>query len=164
MESLRNCKGCSFLDSKGFLLNNQELTQNRWNAKILLPASTAFFAATLKSLTIWGISSVDNRCGGENCATSIPLALTWGARGLSVLEIGAWPLGWYPWPNKWTYQENINRNLTRALTWKISWPLDFIFVSSPHAFCMPKLERVHFFFFPNLSSNMLKLVRVHFSL
>ena len=59
-----------------------------------LPASIAFLAATLKSLMIEGISSVSNRLGGVKVATSTPLALTWGFSGLSVLEIGACPLGW----------------------------------------------------------------------
>lgn len=59
-----------------------------------LPASIAFRAATLKSLTTKGISSVSKRLGTAKVATSIPLALTWGFSGLSVLEIGACPLGW----------------------------------------------------------------------
>jgi hypothetical protein len=41
-----------------------------------LPASIAFVAGTLKSLTIKGISSVSNRLGVEKLATSMSLALT----------------------------------------------------------------------------------------
>jgi hypothetical protein len=41
-----------------------------------LPVSIAFLAATLKSLTTKGISSVSNHLGVEKLATSMPLALT----------------------------------------------------------------------------------------
>jgi hypothetical protein len=58
-----------------------------------LPASIAFLAATLKSLTTRGISSVSNRLGVEKVTTSMPLDPTSGFNGLSVLEIGACPLG-----------------------------------------------------------------------
>lgn len=58
-----------------------------------LPASIAFLAASLKSLTICGISSVLNRLGGVYSATSTPLDSTWGVSGLSVQETGACPFG-----------------------------------------------------------------------
>jgi len=52
-----------------------------------LPASIAFLAASLKSLTIWGISSVLSRLGFVNCCTSLL------ASDLSVEDIGACPFG-----------------------------------------------------------------------
>ena len=58
-----------------------------------LPASMAFLAASLKSLTMLGISSVLNFLGGVNCATSMPLDRSWGVKILSDEEIGAWPFG-----------------------------------------------------------------------
>lgn len=56
----------------------------------------AFVAASRKSLTMWGISSVVRWLGGVNSATSRPLERIWGVSGLSVQEIGSWPLGWKP--------------------------------------------------------------------
>ena len=63
-----------------------------------LPASTAFLAATLKSLITKGISWVSSRLGVEKVAISMPLDRTWGLNNLSVLDIGACPLGWKPAP------------------------------------------------------------------
>ena len=60
----------------------------------VVPASMVFLAATLKSLTISGISSVPKRLGGVNClvaALSMPLLCS--VSGLFVEEIGAWPFG-----------------------------------------------------------------------
>jgi hypothetical protein len=53
----------------------------------------AFLAASLKSLTMFGISSVLSRLGGENSATSIPLLRICGVSGLSVEDTGACPFG-----------------------------------------------------------------------
>lgn len=61
-----------------------------------LPASMAFLAASLKSFTTEGTSSVVSRLGVENSAVSIPLARICGVIGLSVQDIGAWPFGWNP--------------------------------------------------------------------
>lgn len=84
-----------------FLSKNVCLIRLLWNMDVCdfislknLPASMAFLAACLKSLTICGISSALNRRGGENSFSSVPLWLSWAGTGLSVHEIGAWPLGW----------------------------------------------------------------------
>lgn len=56
----------------------------------------AFLAASLKSLTMPGISSTFSRRGGEKSMgnTSGPVSST--TTGLSVQEMGACPLGWKP--------------------------------------------------------------------
>lgn len=59
----------------------------------LLPASMAFLAAIRKSSTMFGISSVFSLRGGANSRTW-PSWLTCGVTCLSVLEMGACPLGW----------------------------------------------------------------------
>ena len=63
---------------------------------VCLPASIAFLAASLKWLTMVGISSVLRRLGGVNMASSMPLERIWGINGLSVQEMGACPFGWKP--------------------------------------------------------------------
>ena len=59
-----------------------------------LPASIAFLAASLKSLTTRGTSSVVSRLGAVNSATSKPLLRTCGVNALSVEDNGACPFGW----------------------------------------------------------------------
>ena len=58
-----------------------------------LPASIAFLAAILKSLTTSGISSVLSRLGGVNFGRSMASECRSGLIGLSVEEIGASPFG-----------------------------------------------------------------------
>lgn len=70
-----------------------QLTKNK---KACLPASIAFLAASLKWLTMVGISSVLRRLGGVNMASSMALERIWGINGLSVQEMGACPFGWKP--------------------------------------------------------------------
>lgn len=64
---------------------NEKLEEETVEQK-LLPASIAFFAAILKSLTIIGISSVRRRCGGGYLVLLPSIALF-------VLEIGGCPFG-----------------------------------------------------------------------
>ncbi|KNA02853.1 hypothetical protein SOVF_214720 [Spinacia oleracea] len=58
----------------------------------------AFLAASRKSFTTEGISSVVSRLGDENSAV-IASDRICGVNGLSVQEIGAWPFGWKPVAN-----------------------------------------------------------------
>jgi len=58
-----------------------------------LPASIAFLAASLKSLTMFEISSVLSRLGGVNFAILKPLLRICGVSDLSVDDIGACPFG-----------------------------------------------------------------------
>ena len=79
-----------------------------------LPASMAFRAASLKSFTIWGISSVLNRLGGEH-----PVS---GANPLSVLEIGACPLGWKPINTNYIERQSMNQLLVAGNNvWSSLW-------------------------------------------
>jgi len=61
---------------------------------VKLPASIAFLAASRKSLTIWGISSVLSLLGVVNCVSSTLLLPICCFSGLSVEDIGACPFGW----------------------------------------------------------------------
>ena len=113
---------------KKIMFDIKKTKKSLWNENS--PASIAFLAAILKSLTIWGISSVLSRRGGVECAPSYALMV----KGLSVEEIRACPFSWKSVDKQY---ENLRKHSILSIYNKIVKRQTLIW-NPPH---MPKLTK-----------------------